>query len=138
MRYKPSSGELKRLPAFTLPRCRLSHDRRVYFHFYIPGHVMRAAPPFIEVCGTQLQNGFPPRPHHWYVCAFNPKSGLALAYLWHEDAASGQWVTLDLEGALTLRVGRWQMRNDRAWRPKRLSVAIREHLAANRRKRGDQ
>lgn len=124
MHHKPPWSKIRALPAFSLPKYGFSHSRTIYFHFYLPEHVMRAAPPFIEMCGTQLLNGFPPRPHHWFVSAFNPKSGLAFAYLWHEDIAQGTWTTIDMEGALTLKVGRWHMRNDRVWRPKRLSEAI--------------
>jgi hypothetical protein len=135
MRHKPPWNEIRKLPAFTLPSRGFSFSRKIYFHFYLPEHIMRTVAAFIEVCGTQLQNPFPPRPHHWYVSAFNPKSGLALAYLWHEEVARGEWVTIDMEGVLTLKVGKWHARNDRAWRPKRLSSVICELAGGNKQKR---
>lgn len=129
MRHRPPWQEIRKLPTFTRPRYDYQHNRIIYFHFYLPSHVMRVPPLFIEVCGTQLLNGLQPRPYHWYVSAFNPKSGLALAYLWHENIAQGEWITIDMEGILTLKVGRWQVRNDRTWQPKQLVKAIREALA---------
>jgi hypothetical protein len=80
MPHKPPWRGIRKLPAFTLPRLGFSRSRKIHFHFYLPEHVMRTSAAFIEVCGTLLQNPFPPCPHHWYVSAFSPESVLALAY----------------------------------------------------------
>jgi hypothetical protein len=89
MRYKQIWEVIEKLPKFDANTSHVNRDRIIYFHFFFPYSVFKRPQPYMYVFGNQLRNGYPPRPYHWYMNAYDPGCALSARVQWHDEVHDG-------------------------------------------------